>query len=148
MQTCGQCHGDMMEGYLHSSHAKARLVKGLNSSPACTDCHGTHDILPKSNPDSRTSHAKSPETCGGCHEFILSKWTESTHGQLWQQGKTGPVCVDCHNAHDVVDPTRSRRVSSSRTSAETATRSTITTFHSSFHGKATGIGRAGRGHVL
>ncbi len=41
MQTCGQCHGDMMEGYLHSSHAKARLVKGLNSSPSCTDCHGT-----------------------------------------------------------------------------------------------------------
>jgi len=144
MQTCGQCHGDMMEGYLHSSHAKARLVKGLNSSPACTNCHGTHDILPKSDPASRTSAAKSPETCGSCHEFILAAWTESMHGQLWKEGKEGgPLCVTCHDAHDVVDPTSQQMREEFPHECGNCHERENATFHSSFHGKATDIGRAG-----
>jgi thiosulfate reductase cytochrome b subunit len=144
MQTCGQCHGDMMEGYLHSSHAKARLVKGLNSSPACTDCHGTHGILPKSNPDSRTSHAKIPETCGSCHEFILAAWTESTHGQMWKEGKEGgPLCIDCHEAHDIQDPTTIEMRQQFPHECGNCHEKYNKTFYASFHGKATGIGRAG-----
>ena len=144
MQTCGQCHGDMMEGYLHSSHAKARLVKGLNSSPACTDCHGTHDILPKSNPESRTSPQKSPETCGSCHEFILAKWTDSTHGQMWKEGKEGgPLCIDCHDAHDVQDPTTIAMRQQFPNECGNCHEKYNETFRASFHGKATGIGRAG-----
>ena len=142
MQTCGQCHGDMMEGYLHSSHAKARLVKGLNSSPACTDCHGTHDILPKSDPASRTSAAKSPETCGSCHEFILAAWNESTHGQMWKEGKDGgPLCIDCHEAHDVQDPTSIEMRQKFPHECGNCHEKYNATFHASFHGKATDIGR-------
>ena len=141
MQTCGQCHGDMMEGYLHSSHAKARLVKGLNSAPACTDCHGRHDILPKSDPASRTSHAKSPETCGSCHEFILTKWTESTHGQLWKDGQAGPVCMTCHDAHDVQDPTTIQMRQHFPKECGNCHEKYNETYRESFHGKATGIGR-------
>jgi len=140
MQTCGQCHSDMMEGYLHSSHAKARLVKGLINAPACTDCHGTHDILPKGNPESRTSHAKVPETCGRCHEIILDQWKQSTHGQLWAEGKPGPVCITCHSAHDIQDPTsiqmRQRFPGECGSCHEKHDR----TYAESFHGKATGIG--------
>jgi cytochrome b subunit of formate dehydrogenase/nitrate/TMAO reductase-like tetraheme cytochrome c subunit len=144
MQTCGQCHGEMMEGYLHSSHAKARLVKGLISSPACTDCHGGHGILPKDNPESRTSRQHSPETCGACHEFILSTWTESTHGQLWKEGKEGgPVCIDCHEAHDIVDPTTIQARQDFPDECGNCHEKESKTFHESFHGKATGIGRAG-----
>ena len=141
MQTCGQCHGDMMEGYLHSSHAKARLVKGLNSAPACTDCHGSHDILPKSNAESRTSHARSPETCGSCHEFILAKWTESVHGQLWSAGKAGPLCINCHQAHDIEDPTSVEMRRQFPHECGNCHEKEGSTFHASFHGKATDIGR-------
>jgi cytochrome b subunit of formate dehydrogenase len=141
MQTCGQCHGDMMEGYLHSSHAKARLVKGLNGAPACTDCHGSHDILPKSDPASRTSHAKSPETCGSCHEFILAKWTESTHGRLWKDGQAGPVCMTCHDAHDIQDPTTMAMRQHFPEDCGNCHDKYNETYRESFHGKATGIGR-------
>jgi cytochrome b subunit of formate dehydrogenase len=144
MQTCGQCHQDMMEGYLHSSHAKARLVKGLNNSPACTDCHGTHDIKCRDNPESRTCRARSPETCGSCHEFILAAWTESTHGQLWQEGKEGgPLCTDCHDAHDVVDPTSITARQDFPHECGNCHEKENASFHHSFHGKATDIGRAG-----
>ena len=143
MRTCGQCHGDMMEGYLHSSHAKARLVKGLNASPACTDCHGTHDILPRSNPQSRTSPQKSPETCGSCHEFILAAWTESAHGQMWKEGQEGgPLCITCHDAHDVVDPTSQQMRQDFPHECGNCHEKESATFHNSFHGKATDIGRA------
>jgi cytochrome b subunit of formate dehydrogenase len=142
MQTCGQCHQDMMEGYLHSSHAKARLVKGLNSAPACTDCHGGHDIKCKDNPESKTCRAKSPETCGSCHEFILTKWQNSKHGQLWQEGKEGgPLCVDCHDAHDVVDPTTIESRQRFPHECGGCHEKYNKTWHESFHGKATDIGR-------
>jgi cytochrome b subunit of formate dehydrogenase len=142
MYTCGQCHGDMMEGYLHSSHAKARLVKRLNSSPSCTDCHGGHDILPKDNPASRTSQQKSPETCGGCHEFILAHWKdESAHGGLWKEGKKTALCVDCHDAHDVVDPTTQDARQRFPHECGNCHEKYSATFHASFHGKATDIGR-------
>ena len=141
IQTCGQCHGDMMEGYLHSSHAKARLVKGLNSAPACTDCHGTHDIKCKSNPESRTCRARSPETCGGCHEFILAKWIDSKHGQLWKEGKDGPLCSDCHSAHDIQDPTTIAMRQHFPEECGNCHQKYNETYRESFHGKATGIGR-------
>jgi cytochrome b subunit of formate dehydrogenase len=144
MYTCGQCHGDMMEGYLHSSHAKARLVKGLNNSPSCTNCHGGHDILPKDNPKSRTSPQKSPKNCGSCHEFILAHWQdESAHGALWKEGKETALCVDCHDAHDVVDPTsvqmREQMVENCGHCHEAQSK----TFRDNFHGKATVLGHEG-----
>ncbi len=142
MYTCGQCHGDMMEGYLHSSHAKARLVKGLVGSPACTDCHGGHDILPKENPDSRTSTQLSPETCGSCHEFVFKKWKdESAHGATWQQGGKTALCIDCHEAHDVVDPTTQDARKQFPHDCGNCHEKHNATFHAGFHGKATDLGR-------
>jgi nitrate/TMAO reductase-like tetraheme cytochrome c subunit len=44
LQNCGQCHTEMMEGYLESVHARALLVSGLKVAPACSDCHGSHNI--------------------------------------------------------------------------------------------------------
>ena len=141
METCGQCHGDMMEGYLHSSHAKARLVKGLTSAPGCTDCHGGHDILPKSNPESRTSHAKSPEMCGDCHGIILDQWEDdSAHGTLWQEGKDGPVCTTCHQAHDIQDPTSQAMRQEFPSECGTCHEDVLKTYRHSFHGKMTELG--------
>ncbi|HSM20723.1 MAG TPA: cytochrome b/b6 domain-containing protein, partial [Rubrivivax sp.] len=141
MYTCGQCHGDMMEGYLHSSHAKARLAKGLNNSPSCTDCHGGHDILPMKNPESRTSAQHSPEMCGSCHEFVLNQWRdESTHGALWKEGKPTALCTDCHDAHDVVDPTQQAAREVMVAECGNCHEAQSKTFRDNFHGKATLIG--------
>jgi cytochrome b subunit of formate dehydrogenase len=143
METCGQCHQDMMEGYLHSSHAKARLVKGLNSAPSCTDCHGTHNVLSKENDESRTSRDRSPETCGRCHEFILVKWRDKgAHGKLWMEGNTrGPICIDCHRAHDVQDPTSLAMRRHFPGECGNCHVKYNETYSDSFHGQATELGR-------
>ncbi len=109
IQSCGQCHDawpEVMDGYLTSVHARALLVAGLISAPACSDCHGSHRILPPSDADAATSHAKVPETCGSCHVLILKAWSEqSAHGRAWRQGEQGPVCTTCHVSHAITDPT-------------------------------------------
>ncbi len=143
MRTCGQCHNDMMEGYLHSSHAKARLVKGLNSAPACTDCHGTHDIVDKANGESRTSRKHSPETCGTCHEFVLTTWRDGgAHGRIWQEGSgKGPICIDCHQAHDIQDPTSLEMRQHFPDECGNCHEKYNETYRNSFHGQATALGR-------
>jgi len=41
---------------------------GETSTAVCTDCHGHHEILPKSDPDSSVSSQNVVATCGQCHE--------------------------------------------------------------------------------
>ncbi len=141
LKNCGQCHKDMMEGYLGSVHARALLVSGLNSAPACSDCHGNHDIKRHSDPDSRTSHEKSPETCGSCHEGILKVWADSTHGQMWKEGKDGPLCTTCHEAHAIHDPTTLLAREDMPHECGTCHDDFLKSFHDSFHGKASSVGR-------
>jgi len=141
LQNCGQCHKEMMEGYLSSEHAHALLVSGLNSAPACSDCHGSHDIKRHIDPASRSSHQKSPETCGSCHEGILKVWTDSVHGQLWKEGKEGPLCSTCHQAHAVQDPTTIAARTQMPNECGSCHDDTVKTFHDSFHGKSTAVGR-------
>ena len=141
LKNCGQCHTAMMEGYLGSVHARALLVSGLNSAPACSDCHGSHDILRHTDEHGRSSHQRSPETCGGCHEGILKVWTESAHGALWQQGKEGPVCATCHQAHSIQDPTTLLARDDMPHECGTCHDELLKTFHDSFHGKASSVGR-------
>jgi predicted CXXCH cytochrome family protein len=49
----------------HGLAARGGAVEVAN----CASCHGTHDILPSSNPASRVSRANMARTCGasGCH---------------------------------------------------------------------------------
>jgi cytochrome b subunit of formate dehydrogenase len=142
VKNCGQCHASMMEGYLGSVHARALLVSGLNSAPACSDCHGSHDIQRHDAKGARSSHAKSPETCGSCHEGILNVWKDSAHGALWQKGKDGPVCSTCHQAHAVTDPTTLRARDEMPHECGNCHDTLLKTFHDSFHGKASSVGRA------
>jgi cytochrome b subunit of formate dehydrogenase len=141
LTNCGQCHKDMMEGYLGSVHARALLVSGLNSAPACSDCHGSHDIKRHVDPASRSSHQKSPETCGSCHEGILKVWTDSAHGQLWKDGKDGPLCSTCHSAHSIQDPTTVASREQMPHECGNCHDKMLKSFHDSFHGKATAVGR-------
>ncbi len=50
----------------------------------CTNCHGAHDMRPKSDPESRVARANIPDTCGSCHMNVKEKWEDSQHGKLRQ----------------------------------------------------------------
>jgi cytochrome b subunit of formate dehydrogenase len=143
VRNCGVCHEDMMEGYLSSVHARALFDSGLTeASPACSDCHGSHDIQRHDQEGARTSHAKSPEMCGACHQGILKEWDESAHGALWREGKDGPVCTSCHSAHSVSVPTAIDNRSHMAHECGNCHEEQLNTFHDSFHGKAAHVGRA------
>ena len=80
-ETCAQCHAakrivtqyqlppDVFSTYMQSFHGLA--LKGGNPTVAnCSSCHGTHDILPSSDPQSTVNPADLPQTCGRCHPGI------------------------------------------------------------------------------
>ena len=56
--------------------------------------------------DSPINHANVAKTCGKCHVGIEATYDKSVHGQLLAKGDPrGPVCIDCHSAHEIVNPT-------------------------------------------
>lgn len=111
---CGSCHIDAAESYGRSPHVEGRQVS-IEDIPTCITCHGGHDILATSDPESRTSHRNSVAICIRCHEDeeVLEKFTVlpeptmirsyeySIHGrELLIVGNVGaPSCVDCHGSH-------------------------------------------------
>jgi len=141
VRNCGVCHGEMMQGYLASVHARALFLSGLTDvAPSCSDCHGSHDIRPHDQPDARTSHQNSPRACGECHKGILAQWDESAHGKLWREGRDGPVCATCHHAHSIELPTTVEARQHFPTDCGNCHAELTKTFWDSFHGKATGVG--------
>jgi len=115
--TCARCHADEemaarfrfpvvrpVEAYLKSAHAAA-VVAGKHGA-VCSDCHGSHDILPGSDPRSPLWHATVPETCGKCHVKELAAYRESVHGEALARGlRDAPVCTDCHGEHAILPHT-------------------------------------------
>ncbi|MBS0396249.1 MAG: hypothetical protein JSR54_16635, partial [Proteobacteria bacterium] len=147
IRQCGQCHQKMMKGYLASEHARALFASGLVSAPACTECHGGgHEIRKHDDPDAATAAAHSPETCGKCHAGVLKQWTDSAHGKLWQQGgktadgKEGPVCMTCHQAHAIKAPTSAEMRQHFPSDCGHCHDKLYESFHDSFHGKASELG--------
>jgi cytochrome b subunit of formate dehydrogenase len=70
-EKCGICHHDRLENYHETYHGKAMVLGAANKAPevaACYDCHGHHNILPASDPESILSKENIVETCATCHE--------------------------------------------------------------------------------
>jgi formate dehydrogenase gamma subunit len=75
---CGQCHnnvrmtedfgipGGREDTYRYSYHGMAN-AEGSTRTAICSSCHGTHDILPSSDPASTINPANLRKTCGQCH---------------------------------------------------------------------------------
>lgn len=126
--TCAHCHANVelttqlqipivrpVEAYLQSVHAAA--VKEGRRAAVCSDCHGSHRILPGSHPDSPIARANVSRTCGGCHKDIFGEFERSVHGEAALRGARGaPVCTDCHGEHrilghaDAASPVFSQRI--------------------------------------
>lgn len=107
---CASCHRDEAAAVGESAHGGAPSGP---TSPAvqCKDCHGTHDIRPGSDPDSRTFPLNIPETCEACHagrvrtgrgpEFV-GQYLQSVHYRaLSKVGlSSAATCVSCHGGHE------------------------------------------------
>ncbi len=112
--SCANCHREQQAAYDRSLHAQS--IQGKQPAATCTDCHGSpHELLPSSDPKSRTNHANIPATCGSCHsvKFVMEatgrttqpfvSYRESVHGQAVAKGvEKAAVCTDCHGAHDIL----------------------------------------------
>ena len=117
---CGNCHDDAQMKFDAGIHGQALKLKALYA-PDCSECHGKHDILPNSDPNSQTYKMKIPFLCGKCHREgapvarvynisehnILENYTESIHGVgLLKKGLiVSATCNDCHGDHLVLPHT-------------------------------------------
>jgi cytochrome b subunit of formate dehydrogenase len=63
---CGSCHERLSDQYMMSLHGQ---LTNLGHGPAakCSDCHGSHDILPVSNRESKVFGENRLATCLKCH---------------------------------------------------------------------------------
>lgn len=76
--TCAQCHGGVklsqefgvagkrVSSYMDSYHGMASKL-GSKVVANCASCHGIHNILPSSDPNSTINKRNLAHTCGKCH---------------------------------------------------------------------------------
>jgi cytochrome b subunit of formate dehydrogenase len=115
--TCGACHSNPeflakhnipfakpVEAYKLSLHGRA-VAKGNTSAASCSDCHGSHDILPSQDPRAHVNRARVAETCGVCHPDVQTIYDDSVHGLAVKRGsKDSPTCTGCHGEHNILAP--------------------------------------------
>jgi cytochrome b subunit of formate dehydrogenase len=131
---CGRCHAETQTDFDISIHGTMH-AQGAPLAPTCLECHGKHEILSTSDPDSPTYKINVPSLCGGCHregapvaraydipqKDILENYSESIHGQgLFQKGLVvTAACADCHDAHKTLPHTNPLASTSPRNIART-----------------------------
>ena len=154
-RTCAKCHSnpgltkeyqmrfpEAAAQYMDSIHGQALLKMGLIVAPSCNDCHGVHDIKRGVDRDSPINHANVASTCGKCHVGVETIYLQSVHGQLLAKGdKDGPVCTDCHSAHQIENPEGSnfKALSDQRCGRCHADR--LAHYRETYHGKAMALGK-------
>ncbi|MBI5376206.1 MAG: cytochrome c3 family protein [Candidatus Schekmanbacteria bacterium] len=114
-ETCGKCHYGILKQYVNSIHYTAAM-KGISSSPVCTNCHGIHTISAlKSDEKGNGGREIVFNSCARCHgdlrlskEFTVSaervtSYMDSYHGLAARQGElTVADCGSCHGVHSVL----------------------------------------------
>jgi hypothetical protein len=64
---CGTCHAERIATFRDTFHGQVTAL-GYRTVAGCADCHGSHEILPASDPRSPIAPANLVATCGKCHE--------------------------------------------------------------------------------
>ncbi len=113
---CSKCHSEasgladrheigerrVVETYSMSIHGEGVFKRGLTVAAVCTDCHGSHNVLPHEDPKSLIHHDNVAKTCMMCHGEIEQVHVQVVQEHLWQeQPHQIPACVDCHKPHKV-----------------------------------------------
>jgi predicted CXXCH cytochrome family protein len=100
---CKGCHTDKYQQHQGSIHANM-LAQGNRKAPVCTDCHGAHDVGPKS-----LASTISGTPCQKCHESTFEAYKTSVHGKAMMSGNGhAPICSSCHSAHQTMPALASR----------------------------------------
>lgn len=119
--TCSHCHGQIAKDFNESIHG-VHLAKGDKESPACTDCHGEHNILRHDDPEAPVAFKNlSREVCSPCHSSVkleakygintdrYKTFSDSYHGLAIKGGSLEVAnCASCHGSHNIKpssDPT-------------------------------------------
>jgi cytochrome b subunit of formate dehydrogenase len=119
--TCARCHTEIARTFSESIHGKA-LQWGNKESPACTDCHGEHQLYARKDPRSRVSAQNvSAQVCAPCHSSVqlnqkynlaaerFRSFSDSYHGLASRGGSVEVAnCASCHGVHNIKpssDPT-------------------------------------------
>jgi predicted CXXCH cytochrome family protein len=118
--SCSKCHVEPDKQFEAGVHGQAKSLKSLYA-PDCKECHGTHDVLSRTNPKSRTYKMNIPVLCGKCHREgapvariynisehnILENYSSDVHGiALFKKGlMVSATCNDCHGNHLVLPHT-------------------------------------------
>jgi formate dehydrogenase gamma subunit len=98
---CARCHDKPSQSYTASVHGLA-LKAGRSGAATCTDCHGSHEVLPPTSPSSPLHYSKLAATCGECHSEAAADVQASIHGQAAAKGiREAPTCTDCHSEHKI-----------------------------------------------
>jgi cytochrome b subunit of formate dehydrogenase len=153
--TCATCHTnagltkeyqmkypEAASQYMDSIHGRALLKMGLIVAPSCNDCHGVHDIKRAVDRDSPINAANVAKTCGKCHLRIEQTYEGSIHGQLLAKGdKRGPVCTDCHTAHQVETPQNGHFKMASDKRCGRCHEDRLEHYRDTYHGKAMALGK-------
>ena len=115
---------------------------GLIVAPSCNDCHGVHDIKRGVDRESPINHANVAKTCGKCHVGIEEIYNKSVHGQLLAKGdKRGPVCTDCHTAHEIETPKNGHFKMASDQRCGKCHEDRLEHYRDTYHGKAMALGK-------
>ncbi len=123
--TCGSggCHSQARTDFDGSIHGVG-LAKGRLASPTCTDCHGQHEIVKVSDPNSPVNGSNlATRVCVPCHSSVVmsekfdivtnpaQSYMDSYHGLAVSSGsKQAANCASCHGSHSIKpssDPTSS-----------------------------------------
>ena len=153
--TCAKCHSntnltkeyqiefpEAASQYMDSIHGNALLKMGLIVAPSCNDCHGAHGIKRSVDRDSPINHANVAKTCGKCHVGIEETYNKSIHGQLLAKGDPrGPVCINCHSAHQIVNPTGKNFKTLSDQRCGKCHQDRLEHYSETYHGKAMMLGK-------
>ncbi len=154
-RTCAKCHSnpgiteeyrmkypDVSAMYHDSIHGRALSGKGLVVAPSCSDCHGVHDIKRSVDRTAPIHKSRVADTCGKCHVGVEEIYNRSVHGLLLRTGDPrGPVCTDCHTAHQIELPTTAHFKETSDQRCGKCHEESLVHYHDTYHGKAMALGK-------
>jgi cytochrome b subunit of formate dehydrogenase len=153
-RTCAKCHDnarinkeydmppDVAAHYQDSIHGRGVAKMGLVVAPSCNDCHGVHDIARSVDRSSPINKANLAKTCGKCHLGIEEIYNKSVHGKLLAKGDSrGPVCTDCHSAHEIENPNTAHFKQASDNRCGKCHEESLKHYRDTYHGKAMALGQ-------
>jgi len=153
-KTCGTCHSSgkianaanvnvdtAYDLYADSIHGRAAMKSGIAGAANCADCHGSHDIQPKTDPLSPINRVNAGDTCGKCHVDVYRDWKGSKHADAYTAGNPkAPVCIDCHVAHTITQVNSASSFNTLIDECGTCHASQLESYRESFHGKVVYLG--------